>query len=207
MMHLAALPDNTSRDIFARLAEFRGFYLAGGTALALQIGHRVSVDFDLFSDFPIASTLLTNAEKTFADFPRSISVNNRDELTLFVSEKKITFFYYPFSVIQPFIEFQGIQSLSIAEIGATKAYTIGRRASYKDYIDLYFVLKENYSTLSDLIALAEKKYGSEFNGRLFLEQLTHLGDVTDDAIVFLREPIEKRELGAYFESEIGKISL
>ena len=51
----------------------------------------------------------------------------------------------------------------------TKAYTIGRRGSYKDYVDLYFVLAERHATLNDIIAGAEQKFGADFNSRLFLE--------------------------------------
>lgn len=61
--------------------------------------------------------------------------------------------------------------MNILEIASTKAYTIGRRVEYKDYIDLYFVLKEQGVSLGDVIDLSNRKYGSKFNSRLFLEQL------------------------------------
>jgi hypothetical protein len=47
----------------------------------------------------------------------------------------------------------------VREIAATKAYTIGRRGAYKDYIDLYFILSEQHATLTDIIDVAEKKFG------------------------------------------------
>jgi hypothetical protein len=68
----------------------------------------------------------------------------------------------------PFVIYEQVPLLSVREIAATKAYTIGRRGAYKGYIDLYFILSEQHATLTDIIDVAEKKFGVEFNSRLFL---------------------------------------
>ena len=65
--------------------------------------------------------------------------------------------------------FLSAATLSRIEIAATKVYTIGRRGAYKDYIDLYFILSDQHVTFTDIIDVAEKKFGFEFNSRLFLE--------------------------------------
>ena len=72
-------------ELFGLLSRFPGFYLAGGTALALQIGHRVSVDFDLFSDKDIERSLLPRVQRAFSD-AASIAplINNSGELTVLV---------------------------------------------------------------------------------------------------------------------------
>lgn len=206
-MHLEALREK-NRKLFVRLPQFPGFYLAGGTALALQIGHRVSVDFDLFSGHEIEKQLLSNMRRVFSDVPVVVSVNNPDELTTFINEVKITFLYYPFPVLCDFAVYDGVSLLSVKEISATKAYTIGRRGSYKDYVDLYYILSERHATLEEIIELAGKKYGSEFNGRLFLEQLVYLADIEDTEIQFLRGvPPDKVFLENFFANEIKKIKL
>lgn len=92
--------------------------------------------------------------------------------------------------------------LSIKEIAATKAYTIGRRGSYKDYVDLYFVLKDQHASLKEIIEIAEKKYGADFNGRLFLEQLVYLEDIQDTEILFLKEHVTKNQIGEFFVQKI-----
>ncbi|WP_050043527.1 nucleotidyl transferase AbiEii/AbiGii toxin family protein [Bradyrhizobium sp. LTSPM299] len=183
------------------LSRFSGFYLAGGTALALQIGHRLSVDFDLFRNEPITRSLLPRVERTFP-FPATPLVNNSDELTVAIHGVKITFLNYPFPVLDPFEIYDGLPLLSVREIAATKAYTIGRRGSYKDYVDLYFVLAEGHTTLPEIITNAEKKFGDQFNARLFLEQLVYLGDVQDTEIQFLKEVITPKRLLAFFEDRI-----
>jgi len=205
-MFQEALSDK-GRKIFPALKNFSDFYLAGGTALALQIGHRVSIDFDLFSEAEISKNLLDKAKKIFLGSSVAVSVNNPDELTVFVDGIKVTFLKYPFPVLSDFIEHEGIKMLNIKELVATKAYTIGRRGSYKDYIDLYFVLKENYSSLAEIIKMAEKKYKEQFNSRLFLEQLVYFEDIEDVKIVFLKERADKKELEKFFENEIKKVKL
>lgn len=205
-MHQEAL-DDEGREIFPFLKNFSDFYLAGGTALALQIGHRISIDFDLFSEAEISKNLLDKAKKIFSGKPVTVSVNNPDELTVFVDGIKITFLKYPFPVLSDFVGYKGIKILNIKELAATKAYTIGRRGSYKDYVDLYFILKENHSSLAEIMEIAEKKHKEEFNSRLFLEQLVYFEDIEDTKIIFLKERADKKELEKFFENEIKKIKL
>jgi hypothetical protein len=199
-MHQEVLT-NEGAALLPVLSRFSGFYLAGGTALALQIGHRLSVDFDLFRDEPITPSLFPRVERAFP-FPATPLVNNSDELTVVLNGVKLTFLNYPFPVLDPFEIYEGLPLLSVREIAATKAYTIGRRGSYKDYVDLYFVLAEGHTTLPEIIANAERKFGEGFNARLFLEQLVYLGDVQDTEIQFLKEVITPRRLLAFFEDRI-----
>jgi hypothetical protein len=189
--------------LFPLLSRFSGFYLAGGTALALQIGHRLSVDFDLFRNEPITPSLFPRVERAFP-FPATPLVNNADELTVVLNGVKVTFLNYPFPVLDPFEIYDGLPLLSVREIAATKAYTIGRRGSYKDYVDLYYVLAERHTTLLEIIANAEKKFGDAFNARQFLEQLVYLGDVEDTEIQFIKEIVTPRQLLAFFEDRIRK---
>lgn len=205
-MHPEALNEK-SKEIFANLNSFGDFYLAGGTALALQIGHRISADFDFFSDKPIEKNLLVKVKRVFAGKNITPSVNNPDELTVFIDELKLTFLYYPFPMFGPIVNYEGIKLLGVKEIGATKAYTIGRRGSFKDYIDLFFIIAEEHASLEEIMELAEKKYGRDFNNRLFLEQLIYLKDIEDENIIFLKEKKTKKELEYFFTGEIKKIKL
>lgn len=207
-MHQEVL-DEKNREIFSRLGKFTDFYLAGGTALALQLGHRISIDFDFFSNKEIPENLPSKLKAVFADKQFYVLVNNTDELTITAvgTGTKLTFLHYPFPVIRDFVVFENAKLLGVEEIAATKAYTIGRRGSFKDYVDLYFVVSEGYSSLSKIIEIAEKKYGDEFNARLFLEQLLYLEDVEDADIVFLKEEVGKKDIVKFFENEIKKIQL
>lgn len=205
-MHPEVL-DQQNRNIFFKLKAFPGFYLAGGTALALQIGHRKSVDFDLFSEKEISNKIFAKVNKVFADKTITPSVNNLDELTVFVSDLKITFLKYPFAVISDLIIYEEVGLLSVKEIAAAKAYTIGRRGSFKDYIDLYFIISEGHSSLKEIIEISEKKYGKEFHARLFLEQLIYLEDIEEENIVFLKKEVRKEEVKKFLEEKVRELPI
>lgn len=206
-MHREALSD-PGKLIFEHLKEFPDFYLAGGTALALQIGHRISMDFDLFSSAHIEQSLLGKIKKVYTDASVRVSVNSPDELTVFVNDIKLTFLCYPFPVLADLVRSDGLALLSVKEIAATKAYTIGRRGSYKDYVDLFFIVQEEYAVLPEIIAIAEEKYGQAFNDRLFLEQLVYLDDIEDLQLRQLRgAPLDKAAIEKLFMEEIKKITL
>lgn len=203
-MHQEALTKEGVK-LLPLLHKFESFYLAGGTALALQIGHRISVDFDFFSDTEISKGLLSQVIKIFDGQSISTAINNRDELTIFVSGVKITFLKYPFPNIEKLVQYQGISLLGIKDIASTKAYTVGRRGSYKDYVDLYFILSEKFSTLNEIINFARRKYGTEFNDRLFLEQLLFMDDLDDLNIQFLKPAIFKEKIEMFFREEIKQL--
>lgn len=171
--------------LFQSLEEY---YLVGGTALALHIGHRVSVDFDFFSESELPRNLLERIKRAFPG--RSIAVTYAaagEQLNCIIEQVKVTFFYYPYPAVEPFVEYLGIQLASVPEIAAMKAFSIGKRIAYKDYVDWYFLLHGGFVTLEEVMALANKKYGNDFNDRLFLGQLVSLEDVHPQKIAFLKE--------------------
>lgn len=205
-MNLEVLTE-TGKDIFSLLGKFEDFYLAGGTGLALQIGHRASVDFDLFSEKEISKNLLAKVKRIYENKTMVVSVNNPDELTVFINGVKITFLRYPFSLQNKLIDYNGIKLMNAKEIAATKAYTVGRRGTIKDYVDLYFIISEKISSLEEIMEMAKIKFGNEFNDRLFLEQLVYFNDIDDTKINFLKRAVLKKELEEFFKTEVGKIKI
>jgi hypothetical protein len=203
-MHTEALTEDGLK-LFPALAAFDDFYLAGGTALALQIGHRLSIDFDLFRSTQIDRTLLAKVKSVFPDAPVEPVVNNPDELTAFVGPVKMTFLSYPFPLLEQLVSVGGLRMLSIRESGATKAYTIGRRGTFKDYVDLYFILAEHHASLEEIISMAERKFGPDFNSRLFTEQLLFMDDVHDHHIDFLKFPVTPEGITAFFKEKIKEL--
>lgn len=204
-MHPEILPSNALFAL-ASLKELKDFYLAGGTALALQLGHRRSVDLDFFSDRSLPRDIMDLVEKNLGSIT-DILVNQKGELTILDGQKtKITFLEYPFPLKLPLKKFSnGIMLADILEIAAMKAYALGRRATYKDYVDIYFVIKHGY-VLTEIIDLAREKYGDKFDPKLFMEQLIYLEDVTDVVLDFLGEPVLKEQLVEFFQEQIKKMS-
>jgi hypothetical protein len=205
-MHREVLTKRGS-ELFGFLGRFDDFYLAGGTGLALQLGHRISVDFDLFIDGAIKRSLLPRVQTVFGP-SRTVSplVNSPEELTVLVDGVKVTFLSYPFPTFDPLVSLDGVFALTIREIAATKAYTIGRRGSFKDYVDLYFVLGQGHATLGEVIDLAERKYGDAFNSRLFLEQIVFVDDLEDTEVEFLAQPVDRENVRQFFEILVDSYS-
>src|SRR3989344_7721688 len=188
-MHPEALAES-ARILLPRLGGIDNFYLAGGSALALQIGHRLSEDLDFFSDSKIKKTLLPKIEKILEGGTARTAVNN-----------------YPFPLLFPLLNYEGIRLANIREIACMKAYTIGRRGSFKDYVDIYFVLKEGLEKIENIIADARRKYTEAFDARLFLEQLLYLEDIQDMEIKFLKSRIGREEIKNFFQKKIKAIKL
>lgn len=205
-MHQEALTSEL-KNLWQKIKSLRDFTLVGGTALALQIGHRVSVDFDFFSNKELPPDLLTRIESIFQNSPVKILLNTSGQLTTSVQGVNITFVRYPFPVLHPPIEFEGIKLAPVIEIAAMKAYALGRRATYKDYVDLYFILAEKHCTLQELTDTAQRKYEDQFNARLFFEQLVYMRDVPTMEIPFLRNAVRRETLEGFFYEEIKRIEL
>ena len=150
--------------------------------------------------------MLDRMHRVFGDAVKIMPlVNNSDELTILANGVKITFLRYPFPLLAPFVMYDNVPLLSVCEIAATKAYTIGRRGSFKDYVDLYFVVAEQRATLAGIIAEAEDKFGSDFNARLFLEQLVYLADLDDGEVQFIKPIASPREVQTFFEDRIREL--
>lgn len=150
------------------------FGLVGGTAIALQIGHRKSIDFDLFKKGAFDILKINKNINTF--FPiEQVLVENPDEYTIKVNRVQLTFYNYPFE-LKYNIRFDQIISMSdLLTIAAMKAFALGKRAKWKDYVDLYFIFQQ-YS-LKEVVANANEIFKNQFSEKLFREQLSYHQDI------------------------------
>ena len=139
--------------------------------------------------------------------PVHILVKNKDELTVIADEVKITFLYYPFLLLHQTVSTGVVPLASVKDIASMKAYTLGRRQSIKDYIDLYFIFSKNLISLSDAMGEARQKYGDAFNDRLFLEQLLYSDDLEDEEINWLQEKVGKETMSDFFSVLITQAKL
>src|SRR3989344_5102834 len=118
------------------------FGLVGGTAIALQLGHRESIDFDLFKNGGLdILKLKRNINKTFPI--QQVRVENVDEYTVRVNDVQVTFYNYPF-VLPYDIKFDDVIALpNLLTLAAMKVFALGKRAKWIDYVDLYFILQKH----------------------------------------------------------------
>lgn len=184
--------DSSRVIILDKLSNFKDdFYLAGGTALALQIGHRISVDFDFFTakEFDNIS-LLEKIEQVFVNESLFVIQNEVDTLTILINDKiKISFFKLKYKNLLTLIDTQNFKLAPIKEIGIMKLLALFR-ATYKDYVDLYYIL--NLVGLDELLFLAEKKH-PKFEKTIYLKALLSFDDVDFMPIQYLKGFAVKRE--------------
>ncbi|MEK7544059.1 MAG: nucleotidyl transferase AbiEii/AbiGii toxin family protein [Patescibacteria group bacterium] len=201
-LHLEIL-DDARRAVFGKLSAYtKTATLAGGTALALQIGHRKSFDFDLFTPKPIPRTLYKSLQELFGQSPVK-HVDTGDQLTVeLASGVEITFLYYWYPPLYPTIPTTAIPLCDKRDIATDKALTIGKRNAWRDYVDFFFLLKYGHISLPQLIADAEKRFGNEFSRKLFLEQLAYTGDIQDFSITYIGHPYTPQEISEYLESQV-----
>ena len=154
----------------------KNFRLVGGTAIALQIGHRRSIDFNLFSRKPFRNYLLRKQIEAFSKINQEV-VDRPGELTFLCSGVKFTFFQYPFDIEYKKSFDSIIQMPDLLTLAAMKAQALGGRAKWKDYVDLYFILKDFY-TLQEIANKAAELFQGQFNEKLFRVQLTYFKDIS-----------------------------
>ena len=153
----------------------REYYLVGGTAIALQIGHRRSIDFDMFKLSAI-NHKKTLDKITMAGFETLVTRRVSEQMNLLVNGVKLTFFQYPFPVV-PEERFNDVFRMpSLLSLAAMKAYALGRRSKWKDYVDLYFLLTRHF-TINEIADKAQSIFGDLFSEKLFRAQLSFYDDV------------------------------
>ncbi len=171
------------------------FYLAGGTSLALQIGHRRSIDFDLFTkNDSLNLSKIKSSFKKLSGTGKSVLYESYDQIHFMVDGVKITFFIFPFE-LKTDIRFDDICNLpNIVTIGAMKTFALGGRNKWKDYVDLYFIFKDHCS-LEMLIKKAEEIFKESFNPKLLRQQLSFFDDVDySEAVEYIGPAISDNEV-------------
>lgn len=178
------------------------FGLVGGTAIALQLGHRRSIDFDLLTMKDLNADEIREAVKAECDIDSTL-VDHTNELTIVVNGVKITFLKYPYKI--DFLEkYRDVVRMpDLPTLASMKAFALGRRAKWKDYIDIYFILK-NYS-FKELVGKARDIFGSEFNEKLFREQLAYFNDIDYSEKVDYAKGFEISD--SFVKNELIKTSL
>lgn len=160
----------------------REFYLVGGTAIALYIGHRRSIDFDLFKYTSLhPKAIITKVVSS--GHPYSVTRRVSEQLNLTINDVKFTFFEYPFQLEAKNYFEDFLKMPTLIDLAAMKAYALGRRSKWKDYVDFYFLLRD-YFTIEQISERACKIYDQLFLPKLFRAQISYFNDIIDS------EPIE-----------------
>ncbi len=174
----------------------RSFYLVGGTAIALHIGHRQSIDFDLFTPSRLDKTRI-KAKLKEIPFEHKTIFEDFDQLHLLVNGVKITFFNYPYYIEHPIKVGSFTTMPTLLTLAAMKAFALGRRAKWKDYVDLFFILRDHYS-IKEISNQAQNIFGQLFSEKLFREQLAFHKDIDyTEPVAFIAMPVSDDEVKGF----------
>ena len=180
--------------------ELSAFNLAGGTSLALQIGHRLSVDLDFFGHRPFETQEILDLLQPIGQV-RMMS-QSKNILVLNVEGVKVDFVNYRYPVIKELVHIEGLRLLDLPDIAAMKLAAIAGRGRKKDFVDIYFLLKR-YS-LAQLFDFYSAKYedGSTF---MVSRSITYFDDADQDEDLMLFKKVSWQAIKETILKEVQKL--
>lgn len=154
----------------------RGFYLAGGTALALQLGHRTSLDFDFY----------INEEFKWEELKTQFEAVGGKEIIIDtdtfhgeIYQVSVSGFYYPYPLVGEFVNFETLKLASLEDIAAMKVIAVIQRARQRDFFDLYYLIK--LLGLEKIIQIVYEKYPwYKENNKIIITALTYFEEAEND---------------------------
>ncbi|OGR04438.1 MAG: hypothetical protein A2511_02025 [Deltaproteobacteria bacterium RIFOXYD12_FULL_50_9] len=182
-----------------------GLYMAGGTALALQLGHRPSVDFDWFAPS------IGNPEQLFqrltpSGLPYTILSISHETLYLTINEVQMSFIGYCYPMLRPPVLWPdyNIHLADIVDIACMKLSAITNRGSRKNFIDLFFITRDHIP-LNKCLTLFTQKYQQRDIGHV-LRSLVYFADADSEPEVKIQSEVNWPKIKKTFESEIKKLT-
>ncbi len=205
-MFIQALPSTVRANLalVAQTSLAGKFYLAGGTAVALHLGHRRSYDLDFFipqRDFPPA---LPRQELASLG---SLVVLHEGAGTFVgtLNGGQISFFIYPYPLLEPFTEVEGVQVAALSDLAAMKLEAISSRGTKRDFIDLYQIC-QSAIPLREVIRLFERKYaGVQYSMVHILKSLQYFEDAEPDPMPEMLVPCRWSQVKRFFRDEVRRL--
>jgi predicted nucleotidyltransferase component of viral defense system len=200
-MFKSAIDERTKR-VLEKIKETTvgdNFYLAGGTALAIQLGHRMSIDLDWFCQEGFNGQNIKFELAKIGKF----SISSEEEGTIHgqLDGVKITFLRYRYGQLYPIINFEGVNLADERDIAAMKIDAVSSRGSKKDFIDLYFLL-EKYS-LAELVGFFEHKFSDiSYNKLHILKSLTYFEEAEDEPMPVMLKDMAWRDVKELMEKKV-----
>lgn len=180
------------------------FYLAGGTALSLQIGHRLSVDLDFFSPTEDIPGIRAGLEKALAPLNPTLADSAWGNLVYLAKNVRVGFYGYGYPLVAPMIETTEARLASIEDIALMKLDALLSRATRKDFYDLYFIGQS--IPLRRIFDKAPQKYPSvrDFEAQT-VKRLVYFENAEAEADPFMLQPIDWATVKKYFIKQARQI--
>lgn len=191
----------------------KNFYLTGGTVLAwLYLEHRLSEDLDFFNEKEEVNTAVI--KRILGEFGKEHSLSKIEHRSIFginnfflhFSDKdvlKVDFSYYPFPRIEKGNKFKNLIIDSVYDIAVNKIHTISMQPRARDFIDLYFILKEKDFKIEDLVLKARAKFDWHIDSVQLGIKLMEVKDTKD--FPYMLKKIEHQEWQGFFIQEARRL--
>ncbi len=209
MFHEKAITPSGQKTLtyLRQQAFINGFYLAGGTALALQIGHRLSTDLDWFS--PQRTLLAPEREVIYQKLQtgKQLQIVSEQDGMLFMRlfDTDVSFIFQQHPLLQETVNYQSIQLASPTDIGLMKLAAINSRGTRRDFVDLY-CLREIVS-LDQLLALVPQKYANRPNFLAIMTRaLAYFEDAEQQPMPQMFHEIRWQDVKAYCQAAARKLA-
>jgi len=200
-IHINILPEQ-QKCLFNNLLKqdwIRSFYLAGGTALALHIGHRQSIDFDFFTQNEFDSSAIIQKLQGIGSF--DLFDQSDDTINGSLNNVKISFFRYSYPLLVDLHRFNELFIADMLDVALMKLGAIAGRGSKKDFIDLYFLLQ--YFSTNELFENYSLKYGMEIGNHYhLLKSLLYFKDAENQPMPIMMKKINWEDIKAEIVSRI-----
>lgn len=203
-MFYEAVPQHVA-SLLSKLNSFplpNNTYMAGGTAVTLYLGHRISIDIDLFTEEHFLTGSIIDTIKK-VQVVQIEDVSDKDSLIVEVEGVRFSIFYYPYPFLEPlyYDDIYRISLASLTDIAAMKTVAIVQRGTAKDFVDLKAIMETTNMSLDQLISATLKKYGTREDytyhikrGLVFFDDAEKgLKDVVLLKESSLQHPIDKSE--------------
>lgn len=204
MEHASAVSEATCKDleVLIRAGITDGFYLAGGTALALVLSYRESHDLDFFRQDAFDEDALVARLEAAGKF--SLEKKETGTVRGTFGGTLVSFFHYPYPLLEKPRAHEGILLASLADIACMKLDALASRGARRDFIDLYFVLHEPGFSLAKILELFAEKYASlDYNLLHIKKGLVYFADAENDSVPRMIKPAVWREVKDFFIAEAG----
>jgi hypothetical protein len=196
----------TAQNSLAVLGEsglLKAAYLAGGSALALHLGHRYSLDFDFFTPKSFNAKRLVIELNKLGNFKKETIA--ADTILGSFNSVKFSYFLYPYPLVKKTESYLHLQIVAPADIAAMKLAAIVDRGTKRDFIDLYFIIKKKYS-LETIFSFYDKKYQKlAENVYSILKSLRYFEDAEESAMPKMIKKVFWEEVKSFFEKEVVRL--
>jgi len=178
------------------------YYLVGGTGLALQLKHRISIDLDFFTPEVVDIKQLIQKIKELGNL--SVESEDIDSLTCQFNGTKLSFLRYDYPLLSALEKEKGFSIASIKDIACMKIDAVSSRGTRKDFIDLFFICQR--IPLTELLKLFQKKYKKiNYNSGHILKSLVYFNDAEKNPLPIMIIPVSWLSVKTFFEKEVKKI--